>query len=208
MNGQGRWVISTLFWLPLLGWVLWPLFDARLAWVPWVSSIHLAVLVIGWAYSGRFGLLRYRWPAVLSIGTAFNVALAVAERTTSIGFFFAHSLIGGALLAGLVCILIVVVAVRVMRVRNYGALEDWLLSVAPAIEAAMATGIAAGAFIATWGHALAGLLVGAAAGALAAILTLGWVYGLIGLTAFWLDRLSGRTEISWPEVFQIPGDDE
>lgn len=191
MEFKGRWLVSTLFWLPLLGWTLWPLFDPRLVWSPWVGSIHLIVLVIGWVYSGWFGLQYRHWPAALAIGTAFNVALAVAERSTHIGLFFAHSLLNGSLIAGLVCVAIVIVSVRVMQVRNYGALEDWLLSVAPGIEAAMAAGITAGAIVGTWGYTLIGLLAGVVAGALVAMFVLGWVYGLIGLTAFWLDRLGG-----------------
>lgn len=192
MNAKGRWLVSTLFWGPLMGWVLWPLFDDRLSWSPWIGYLHLAALAMGWACTGRLGLTYRRWPIAIAVVAAFDVAFAVAARTATVSTFFAGSLAGGGAASGLIGVLIVIASVRVARVRNYGALEDWLLLALPAIEAAMAAGMTVGTIAGSWSSVLLGLAAGLGAGALVAMFVLGWVYGLVGLTAFFLDQVEGR----------------
>lgn len=208
MNAKGRWLVSTLFWGPLMGWVLWPLFDARLSWSPWVGGLHLAALAAGWDCTGRLGLTHRRWPMAVAIVTAFDVAFAVAARSTDIATFFAGSLAGGGVASGLISVLIVIASVQVARVRNYGALEDWLLLVVPGIEAAMAVGMTTGAIARSWSSVLVGLAAGLGAGALVAMFVLGWVYGLVGLTAFFLDRSDRQTEDRQARVWLWKGQEE
>jgi hypothetical protein len=131
---------------------------------------------------------------------AFAVSYAVAARPGDVGRFAAVSVLAGTLVSSLVGGLIVIVAVRLARVRDYGLLEDRVLLAAPLIVSAKMVGITAGTIIRGWGSLLPGLLAGLAVGTILSIWVLAWVYGAVGIAACWVERRerqSGALEQVW-----------
>lgn len=199
MRQIGNWLISTLAWGPLLLWVIWPRFDARLAWHPLVGYSGVIALALTWIYSGFFGLVHKRWTAFVAVPVAFSASFSVAAHASDIGTFTAVSIAGGGFVSGIVSGLIVVVAVCVSRVQDYGALEDTILMIVPLIEAAMIAGITGGAIVASSGRLFVGLAAGLGASAIVSIFVLSWVYGVVGITAALVERHSTKRDLVWWE---------
>ena len=189
----GRWLASTIAWGPLLLWVLWPCLDARFFWHPIVGTSSIIALVVVWIYTARRFPPRTNGPTLVAVGVAFNVSFAVAAQTDDVGTFAAISLAMGSLAAGVVSGSIVVVAVRLARIRDYGTLEDALLMTAPLIQGATIAGITAGSIAADHRYLLLGILAGLVAGMILSILNLGWIYGIIGLVSSYLARDDGES---------------
>jgi hypothetical protein len=186
----GNWLISTLAWGPLLLWVTWPRFDARLAWHPLVGYSGIIALLLSWAYSGRFGITHRRWPAIAAVLVTFGISFVVAAQSANVGIFTALSVGVGTLMSSIVCGLIVVVSVRVNQVRNYGALEDAILLVAPMIVAAAIAGVTSGALVTDAVHILVVIVASLFAGAVVAIFVLAWIYAAIGIASSWAAKRS------------------
>jgi hypothetical protein len=93
--------------------------------------------------------------------------------------------------------LIVVLAVRLVRVPDYGALEDTLLLAAPLVIAAQMAGIVAGAIAHNWGSLVLGVLVGLGMGVFVSVFCLGWVYGAIGIALTWAAKDAVTSDYMW-----------
>lgn len=189
----GRWLASAIAWGPLLIWVLWPRLDARLVWSPMVGYSSVVALLIVWVYTAQRFPPRSNGPTLVAVGIAFNVSFAVAARTDDVGTFAAISLVIGSLVAGVVSGLIVVVAVRLARIVDYGTLEDVLLLTMPLVQGATLAGITAGSISGDRQYLLLGILAGLMAGVILSILCLGWIYGIIGLVSSYLARHSSES---------------
>ncbi|MBN1584584.1 MAG: hypothetical protein JXA89_28010 [Anaerolineae bacterium] len=196
----GNWLISTLAWGPLLLWLIWPRFDARLSWHPLVGYSGAIALILNWVYNGIFGLTHRRWPIIVAILVAFNASFAIAARPNDLVTFTAVSVAGGGFVFGIVSGLIVVIATCLNRVQNYGDLEDTILLIAPLVQAAMIAGITSGAMATYPGMPFTGLAAGLAAGAFVSFFVLPWVYGIINtVAAMIVDRSDGHDPVYWKE---------
>jgi hypothetical protein len=185
---MGNWTISTLAWGPLLLWVTWPLVDDRFAWHPAVGYGGIAALGLSWAYVGWAGVNQKRWPAAVALLVALCVSFSVTARSGDRFTFAALSIVAGGLLSGIVSGSIVVLAVLLAHVRDYGALEDAILLVAPLVIAAMMIGITTGAIVRDSGSLFLGAAAGLGAGLFVSIFCLSWVYGVIGIASSWLAK--------------------
>jgi hypothetical protein len=193
----GNWLISTLAWGPLLAWVAWPLLDERLSWHAAVGYSGMVALALNWVYHGRLGVNKGRWPMFVGIAVAFSVSFSVAARSTAIGTFAALSVVVGGLASSIVSALIVVLAVCMVRVPDYGTLEDTILLAAPLIVAAKMAGITAGAIAHNWGSLVLGILAGLGAGTILSVFCLGWVYGAVGIAASWAAKNAVTSDQVW-----------
>ena len=189
----GHWLASTVAWGPLLLWVLWPCLDPRFAWSPVVGTSSMVALLIVWVYTAQRFPPHSNGPTLVAVGIAFNVSFAVAARTEDVGTFAALSLAAGSLVSGVASGLIVIVAVRLARIQDYGTLEDVLLMTVPLIQGTMLVGITVGAISADRRHLPFGIAAGLMAGIILSILNLGWIYGIIGLVSSYLARRSGES---------------
>ena len=96
--------------------------------------------------------------------------------------------------------LIVVVAVRVSQVRNYGALEDAILLVAPLTEAAIIAGVTSGALVGDAVHMLIAIAASLLAAAIVSIFVLAWTYAAIGIASSWIAKRSVGLDQVWREM--------
>jgi hypothetical protein len=129
----------------------------------------------------------------VAVGIAFSVSLVVVARTDDVGAFAAISLVVGGLVAGPISGLIVVIAVLLARIQDYGTLEDALLMAVPLIQGTIVAGITAGAIATDRRHLLLDILAGLLAWAILSVLCLGWIYGIIGLVSLCLDKYSSES---------------
>jgi hypothetical protein len=193
----GRWLISSVAWGPLLLWVLWPSLDVRFSWHPLVGVSSVAALLVAWVYTARYGLAHSKVPTWIALGIIFDVCFAVAAQAGEFHTFAAISLILGSPVGGIVCGLIVIVAVRLVRIRDYGALEDALLLSVPLTQSAIVVGTTVGVVSADRSALVLGIAAGLMFGLMLSILNLAWIYGILGLISSWLAKYEDDSPAMW-----------